>query len=58
LDEKTIALSAKLQIAAIRRDRTLLLEQIRQSQETIARSQELLRRVDAILARAGEKPSD
>ena len=44
------------QIAAIRRDRELLLEQIRESQETIARSQALVKRIDDLLTKFREKP--
>ena len=43
-------------IEALRGDRMLLREQIRQSQDTIARSQALLKRIDAILATADKKP--
>jgi hypothetical protein len=56
MDDKILVNSAKAQIAAIRRDRASLIEQIRQSQETIERSRALLRRIDEILAKAGEKP--
>jgi hypothetical protein len=38
-------------IESLRRDRELLLEQIRRSQETINRSHELLKRIDDVLAR-------
>ena len=55
MNNKTIALSVKLQIAAIQRDRTLLLEQIRQSQLTIEKSRELLKRMDEMIARAEKK---
>jgi hypothetical protein len=54
--DKSLVHSAREQIAAIQRDRVLLLEQIRQSQETIARSQELLKRIDELLGKAREKP--
>jgi hypothetical protein len=57
VSDKALLESARAQIAAIKRDRVALLDQIRQSQETIARSQALLRRIDEILARAGPKPS-
>ena len=56
MGDKALLNSAKLQIAAIKRDRAILLEQIRQGQETIARSHELLKRIDAILEKAGETP--
>lgn len=39
-------------VESLRRDRELLLEQIRRSQETIARSQDLLKRIDELLAKA------
>jgi hypothetical protein len=39
-------------IESLRRDRELLLEQIRRSRETIARSEELLKRIDEVLARS------
>ncbi len=44
---------AKEQIEALRRERNQLAEQIRSSQETIARSQELLKSMDEMLAKAG-----
>jgi hypothetical protein len=47
---------AKARLEAIRQDRIQLIEQIRQSQDTIARSLELIRRIDAALRKAGEKP--
>lgn len=46
-------------VEAIRRERAALIEQIRLSQETIARfarSQELIMRLDELLAKAGQKP--
>jgi len=46
---------AKGHLEAMRRDRVHLVEQIRQSQDAIARSQELIRRIDATLTKAGEK---
>jgi len=49
-------LARKLQIDALRRDRAVLVEKIKESQETIERSQALLKRMDEILAKAGEKP--
>jgi hypothetical protein len=42
----------KKNIESLRRDRELLLEQIRRSQETIARSEQLLKRIDEVLARS------
>jgi hypothetical protein len=42
-----------MRIAATRRDRALLLEQIKDSQEMIRHSQELLKRIDGLLARIG-----
>jgi vacuolar-type H+-ATPase subunit I/STV1 len=51
-----LARSAKEEIEAVRRNRERLAQQIRKSQETIARSQELLRRIDDMLAKAGQKP--
>ena len=47
--ENTSVLS-KQEIDAIRRERDALALRIRQSQETIEKSQELLRRLDQILA--------
>lgn len=41
----------KKDLDAIRRGRELLLQQIRESQETIVRSQELLRRIEELLAK-------
>jgi uncharacterized coiled-coil DUF342 family protein len=38
------------EIEAIRRQRDQLVDQVRKSQETIARSEELIRQFDAILA--------
>lgn len=38
------------EIKAIRRQRDQLVDQVRKSQETIARSEELIRQFDAILA--------
>jgi hypothetical protein len=51
--ENTSGLS-KQEIEAIRRERDALALRIRQSQETIEKSQELLRRLDQILAACGE----
>ncbi len=42
------------QLAAVRRQRDELMDQVRRSQETIARSQEIIRRLDAVLAQSGE----
>jgi hypothetical protein len=39
----------------MRREHVLLMEQIRLSQETIAESQELLRRLDEVLPKAEQK---
>ena len=41
---------------AMRRERGWLMQQIKESQATIARSQELIRRVDELLAKAERKP--
>ena len=38
-------------IGSLRRDRELLLDQIRRSQETITRSQQLVKRIDELLAK-------
>jgi FtsZ-binding cell division protein ZapB len=46
----------KGQLDALRRERAQLIAQIRASQETIERSQALLKRIDEILARAGQTP--
>jgi septal ring factor EnvC (AmiA/AmiB activator) len=43
--------SAKAQIEAVRQERDTLARQIRQSEETIARSRALIERLDAILAK-------
>jgi hypothetical protein len=43
-------------LEAIRRERGVLLQQIKDSQATIARSQELIRRLDELLAKAEPKP--
>jgi hypothetical protein len=42
--------SSKALIADVRRERALLLEQVRQSQETIERSRALIARLDKLLA--------
>jgi hypothetical protein len=49
--EKALLRTAREQIDAVRAERSQLAELIRQSNETILRSQELLGRLDAILAR-------
>jgi hypothetical protein len=46
----------KGQLDEIRRERARLIEQIRASQRTIERSQELIKRIDEMLAKAGERP--
>jgi hypothetical protein len=51
-----VALATKLQIDALRRDRAMLVEKIKESQETIERLQALLKRIDEIFAKAGERP--
>jgi hypothetical protein len=43
-------------LETMRQERALLMEQIRQSQETIAESQELLRRLNEILLKAEQQP--
>jgi hypothetical protein len=48
-----LARSAKEEIEAVRQDRDRLPRQMRKSPETIARPQELLRRIDDMLAKAG-----
>jgi hypothetical protein len=40
----------------MRRERALLMEQIRQSQEAVAESQELLRRFDEVLPKPEQEP--
>jgi len=45
----------KEQLDQIRRGRAELVEQIRMSQQTIERSQELIRQMDEILAKAEQK---
>jgi hypothetical protein len=52
---KALLRTSQEQIAAIRRDRELLLEQIRESQETIERSKALVKRIDDLLTKIGEK---
>jgi hypothetical protein len=46
----------KEQLDQIRRGRAELVEQIRMSQQTIEHSQELIRQMDEILAKAEQKP--
>ena len=46
----------RTELDALRREREKLEFQIRQSRKTIERSLELLRRLDELLAKAGEKP--
>ena len=43
-------------LEAINRERGWLQQQIQESQATIARSQELIRRMDELLANIGRKP--
>jgi hypothetical protein len=43
-------------MAAIRRERAQLVEQIETSQRTIQRSQELITRIDDLLAKSDQKP--
>jgi hypothetical protein len=40
----------------VRRERANLIEQIRRSQQTIEHSQELIKRLDELLARSERKP--
>jgi len=47
--------SAQQQLASIRRERDKLAKQIRESRETIARSQALIERLDALLAKLDAK---
>jgi hypothetical protein len=56
LNNKHIIDSAKAHIAAILSDRALLVQQIKQSEETIGRSLELLKRIDEMLSKQGAKP--
>ena len=53
-----LVLDSRAQIAAIKRNRATLLDQIRESQETIQRSRELLRRIDELLAKSSIADSD
>jgi multidrug resistance efflux pump len=48
--------SAQEQVAFIRRERDKLARQIQQSQETIAKSQALIERLDVLLAKLDSKP--
>jgi hypothetical protein len=48
--------SAKWYAEALRRERDKLTEQIAKSQATIVRSQELLKKMDEMLAKAPAKP--
>lgn len=57
MDDKLV-LDSRAQIAAIKRNRATLLDQIRESQETIQRSRELLRRIDELLAKSSIADSD
>jgi len=57
VDDKLV-LDSRAQIAAIKRNRATLLDQIRESQETIQRSRELLRRIDELLAKSSIADSD
>jgi hypothetical protein len=43
-------------LETMRREQALLMEQIRQTKETIAESQELLRRLDEFLPEAEQNP--
>ena len=43
-------------IAAIRRERAQLVAQVETSQRTIQRSQELIKRIDDLLAQSDQKP--
>jgi hypothetical protein len=56
VDEKAAIRSAREHIAELLSDRVRLLEQIKQSQETIARSKDLLKRIDEMLGKHGVKP--
>jgi hypothetical protein len=44
------------ELATLRREREKLTEQIRQNQQTIEHSQQLLRQIDELLARFKSKP--
>ena len=55
---QTAADPMKKQIEALRHDRALVVEQIRQSQETLTRSEQLLKRIDAVLSKVGAKSLD
>jgi len=43
-------------LATIRRERELLVDQIRKSEETIEQSKQLIKKLDELLARSGLKP--
>ena len=43
-------------LETLRRDRGILAEEIEESRELIKRSRTLLKRIDRLLAKAGEKP--
>jgi hypothetical protein len=57
VNDKFVIDSARTHIAAILSDRAHLVRQIRQSEETITRSRELLKRIDEMLAKHGVKSS-
>ena len=48
--------SDKARLDAIRTQREFLIDQIRQSERTIERSRELIKRLDELLAKDGLKP--
>jgi hypothetical protein len=48
--------SAQHQVAFIRRERDKLAKQIQDSKDTIAKSQALIERLDALLAKLDSKP--
>jgi uncharacterized coiled-coil DUF342 family protein len=52
----TLVQDAAAQIETIRRDRQALVIQIQTSHETIERSKALIKRIDELLAKVGEKP--
>ena len=45
----------KRQLDELKRERAELIEQLRKSQQTIERSHALLKRIDELLAKAGQK---
>jgi hypothetical protein len=47
--------SEQARLQSIRNERERLIEQIRQSERTIEHSRELLKRLDELLAKAGQK---